>query len=147
MLLSKKVMVVPAMLVSLVLFMTSCSKEQILPVDDEALLSNEILERQPSPGMYTISRFIDTGGDETAQFSGYTFEFQEDGGFIATTNTGSVFEGFWDLNTAETMMEISITGTAALDDLDDDNWTVNRITDLRIRISAPGPDRVQFAKM
>lgn len=146
MLLQKKSMLVPAML-GLILFISSCSKEEILPASDEALLSDEILLRQPSPGVYTIARFMDTGDDETSQFAGYTFEFMADGGLTATTGTGTVFEGFWDLNGAETMMEISITGTPALEDLDDDDWAVSRISNKKMSLSSDGPDRVQFVKM
>ncbi len=45
------------------------------------------------------------------------------------------------------MMEINIAGTAVLADLDDDIWTVNRITNQKIKISAPGPDFVLVTKI
>ena len=130
---------------AIVFTLWSCSKDAVVaPADDEALQAGEVIEKQPKPGIYTITKFIDTGDDETAQFNGYTFEFQADGDFIATTNTGAVFNGFWDLNGAETMMELVISGTNALEDLDDDDWEVIRITNQRIRIKAPGPDKVVF---
>ncbi len=112
-----------------------------LIVQDEATL------RQPSPGTYMIARFIDTGDDETSQFNGYTFEFKSNGVLIATTNTGQKFTGSWQLNSTETMMEISISGNAALNDLDDDDWKVRQITNNRIILSAPGPDVVAFVKI
>jgi len=31
-----------------------------------------------------------------------------------------------------------------LNDLDDDNWRVNRLTNQRISLSKPGPDKVVF---
>jgi len=70
--------------------------------DDEllgtALLSGERLVSDVSPGLYRIIKFIDTGDDETAQFNGYKFRFKANGDLIATTNTGQVFTGSWDLN-------------------------------------------------
>jgi len=89
----------------------------------------------------------DTGDDETAQFNGYTFQFQKDGDLIATTANGEVFNGSWSLNSAETIMTIEISGNEALKDLDDDDWTVVRITNQKIRIKANGPDMVIFSKI
>ena len=119
--------------------------------DDEllgtSLLAGEQLVADVSPGLYQIIKFIDTGDDETAQFNGYKFRFKANGDFIATTNTGQVFTGKWNLNSQGTMMELQIGGNAALKDLDDDNWRVKILTDQRIRISAPGPDVVVFVKI
>lgn len=129
------------------LVISSCTKEEMPVSAIEADTVNEVLLRQPSPGTYTIQRFIDTGDDETSQFTGYTFEFQADGDLIATTAAGAVFNGFWDLNSAETVMEISISGTDALEDLDDDDWAVNKISNKAIKISAPGPDNVMFKRV
>ena len=134
---------------AIVFTLWSCSKDAVVsPVaDEEAMQADEVLAKQPAPGVYKISKFIDTGDDETAQFNGYTFEFQADGDFIATTNNGQVFTGFWDMNGAETMMELSISGNQALEDLDDDDWNVGKITNQRIRISTADPDIVVFVKL
>jgi hypothetical protein len=131
----------------------SCSKESAKPtatttqdLTSTALLPGEIASDIVTPGIYRIFRFIDTGDDETAQFNGYTFDFQADGDLVATTNTGAVFNGRYRLNSAETRMTIVISGTPALEDLDDDDWRVDRLTTTRIRISAPGPDIAVFVR-
>jgi hypothetical protein len=131
------------------LFISSCTDDarSIVPVTDDSGNSTEAAAKEPAPGVYVITRFIDTGGDETAQFNGYTFTFEADGGFIATTSGGQTFNGSWELNNLETVMTLNIAGNEALDDLDDDDWTVGRITNTRIRISAPGPDVVMFTRM
>ncbi len=144
----KKVLMAPLLIVCTLLVLNSCTKEDSatkLPSEDE-LLAGEVVEKQPSPGVYTITKFIDTGDDETAQFNGYTFEFKANGTLIATNN-GQTYTGSWDLNNAETVMTINIAGTNALDDLDDDDWEVIRITNQRIKISAPGPVKVIFTKI
>ena len=133
----------------------SCSKSsdvKLPPLTDENALDNSLKAgentvMQPLFGLYRVAKFIDTGDDETSQFNGYTFEFQADGDLIATTNTGAVHNGSWALNSARTMAEITISGTAALDDLDDDNWNVATLTNLRVVLTAPGPDRVVFVKI
>ncbi len=133
-------------MVGVALTIMSCSKEAPVAVTEQDP-SIEILAKQPTPGIYVVARFIDTGDNETAQFSGYTFEFQADGDLIVTTNTGAVFTGFWDLNSLETMMEISISGNPAVEDLDDDNWHVDKITTNGIALSSPGPDSVRFKRI
>ncbi|MEO6166055.1 MAG: hypothetical protein ABIO46_06880 [Chitinophagales bacterium] len=142
-----KLLAVPALLVC-IMMVTSCTKDQVTPgILDTDFGADEISMKQPDPGTYTIFKFIDTGGDETAQFNGYTFQFQATGALIATTGTGQVFNGSWDLNSAETVMTINISGNAALNDLDDDDWSVVRITNKTIKIKANGPDVVVWKKI
>jgi hypothetical protein len=57
------------------------------------------------------------------------------------------FNGSWDLNSAETVMTLNIAGNNALDDLDDDDWSVTKITNLKIKIKANGPDIVVFERI
>jgi hypothetical protein len=132
------------------LFFASCSKDNsVVPATADTQVSavDDIAMKQVSPGIYKISKFIDTGGNETAQFNGYTFNFMANGVLKVTTGSGQVFTGSWNLNNAQTMMTINIAGTPALQDLDDDNWQVVRITNQFIKIQAPGPDVVTFVKI
>ena len=122
----------------------SCTKENAAPIPLQQSAST-VDALKVTPGTYTVLRFIDTGDDETSQFNGYTFVFRADGRLIARTRNGSVFTGSWRLNSAQTRMTISISGTKALEDLDDDDWKVVKITSLRISLQKPGPDRVVFA--
>jgi hypothetical protein len=138
-----KILAAPVV-VCLMMAASSCQKDNVTTPLDEVLEPGEVAYKQPKPGVYTITKFTDTGDDETAQFNGYTFEFQADGDFIATTGGGTVFNGSWDLNGAETVMTLNIAGNAALNDLDDDDWTVVKITNKKIKIKANGPDVVIF---
>jgi hypothetical protein len=139
-------------LIAIISVLWSCSKEKVAAPaiqqstlsTDDAMQAGEIAVLQLVPGTYTVLKFIDTGDDETSQFNGYSFKFQANGVLAATTNNGKVFRGTWRLNQAQTRMTISITGTKALDDLDDDNWRVVRITNQRINLKKPGPDQVIF---
>src|SRR6187549_2441422 len=133
-----KILAAPVV-VCLMMAASSCQKDNATTPLDEAMAPGEIAFKQPDPGLYKINKFIDTGDDETAQFNGYTFEFQADGDFIATTNNGTVFNGSWSLNGAETEMTLNIAGNAALDDLDDDNWKVIKMTNQKIKLRKNGP--------
>lgn len=142
-----KLIALPVVLFSL-LMVTSCSKDQVIPIiQDEDFGANEIAIKQPKPGLYTIFKFIDTGDDKTGLFSGYTFEFQASGALVVTTNSGMTFNGSWDLNSTETVMTINIAGNNALNNLDDDNWAVVKITNQTIKIKASGPDVVVFKRI
>lgn len=121
----------------------SCSKENAAPVPLQQSAST-VDALNVTPGTYIVSKFIDTGDDETSQFNGYSFVFRSGGTLVARTRSGSIFTGSWKLNSAQTRMTISISGTKALKDLDDDNWQVVKITSLRISLQKPGPDRVIF---
>lgn len=142
--------------VTIAMLFGSCTKNNSLqpPVADQSATVEEqsfsaaaLAARKVSTGVYKISKFTDTGDDETPQFKGYTFEFKSGGVLVATTNTGTIFNGTYRLNSAQTKLVISISGNNALKDLDDDDWKVDAITSVRIRISAPGPDSVVFVKI
>ena len=131
----------------------SCTKEnasvpppqQSSPSSDEpALRAGEVAAANVAPGNYTVFKFIDTGDDITSDYNGYTFKFRADGVLIATTRTGTKFNGTWKLIQQQTKMAIDIHGTRALKNLSDDSWNVVSITNLKISLKKPGPDRVIF---
>ena len=140
----KHILMLLAVLATSSVLLSSCSKDaSMVPSASTTSSTSVIEERKPAPGTYTISKFIDTGDDQTAQFNGYTFTFKKNGGLTATFN-GQTFNGSWSLNSAQTVMTINIAGTNALNDLDDDNWNVVKISMTTIKISANGPDQVTF---
>src|SRR5215217_840527 len=91
-----------AVLAASTFLLSSCSKDNSVVPSSTTTSSSVIEEKRPAPGVYSISRFIDTGDDETNQFNGYTFTFTKNGGFIATFN-GQTFNGSWSLNSAQTV--------------------------------------------
>jgi hypothetical protein len=122
----------------------SCSKQNVIPPAAQQSSVATVDALQVSAGTYSVLRFIDTGEDQTSEFNGYTFVFKAGGTLVARTKNGTTFNGSWKLNSAQTRMTINISGTKALKDLDDDNWTVVNITSTRISLQKPGPDRVVF---
>lgn len=135
---------------SLFLF-AACSKEKVSPpstsqssaTSDEALQPGENLTDSVVIGTYTITKFIDSSVDNTAQFSGYTFEFRANHDFVAHFN-GKAYKGRWRTNAAETKMAINISGTPELDDLDGNDWNIAKLTDHSIVLRRKGPDKVIF---
>lgn len=137
---------------SVLIFATwSCTKEKVqTPAaqqssvsSDDALAPGENLVDSLVYGTYKITKFVDSGVDNSGEFNGYTFEFQSDNDFVAHKN-GVTYNGRWRTNAAQTKMAINITGTAALDDLDGNDWAITKTTDTRIIIQRKGPDKVVF---
>ena len=139
----------PAMVIILLLW--SCTKSELAtpptPVQSASDESASSTAAMLSPGLYRITRFVDDGRNETAEFKGYTFNFQADGDLIARTNEGERVEGEWKLNNNGTRMEIKISGKGALDGIDDDDWIVVSLTGSQIIIRNLDPDRVVFTKI
>src|SRR5205085_3426657 len=111
-----KVFAVPFVMICVMMIAASCQKDSSTVPADEVLAPGEVEMKQPDPGTYTITKFIDTGDDQTSQFNGYTFKFKTNGDLVATAPNGDVFNGSWSLNSAETVMTINISGTNALND-------------------------------
>ncbi|GAA4974092.1 hypothetical protein GCM10023315_25710 [Algibacter aquimarinus] len=83
------------------------------------------IESVAKSGTWRITNFNDSGQDETADFAGYTFSFNNDGTLVATNGTNTV-NGTW-----------SITND---DSSDDDNSN----DDIDFNISFPVPETNDF---
>lgn len=141
-----RVLAIPTVSVCMMMMIISCSKEdQITPAKTVQPTPSEILEKQINPSVYIVTRFIDNGQDQTAEFNGYTFQFFANGGLLASFGETNV-TGTWSLDSTETVLSIDISGTGNLNDIDDDNWNVIRITNNGFRIQKSGPDVVIFHK-
>jgi len=89
----------------LLLFM-SCSN------DDDSSSNNNVqndIESHVQSGTWRISNFVDSGADETSDFTGYNFTF-ESSGILNANNGSNDFNGTW-----------SVTNNDSNDDSPDDN--------------------------
>lgn len=87
------------------LFM-SCSN------DDDSSSNNNVqndIENNVQSGTWRISNFVDSGEDETSDFTGYNFTF-ESSGILNANNGNNDFNGTW-----------SVTNSDSNDDSPDDN--------------------------
>ena len=127
----------------------ACNKSEVIsPATVHSESTDELTTNATlSPGIYKITKFIDDGVKETAEFKGYRFNFQADGDLIARTNEEERVEGTWKLNSNGTRLEIKISGTGALDGIDDDDWIVVDINSNEISLRTPDPDRVVFTRI
>ncbi|MGB5263000.1 MAG: hypothetical protein WBN28_05330 [Lutimonas sp.] len=106
--LKKNYLLLTGILLLLVIF--SCS-------DDDKDEPNDIkdeIESEVQKGTWRISKFIDSGDDETSDFNGYDFIFRDSGVLNANNGTNN-YDGTW-----------SITDSNSNDDsLDDLHFNIN----------------------
>ncbi|RZJ71473.1 hypothetical protein [Flavobacterium sp.] len=88
-----KKFLLPALFATLSLFTVSCSS------DDDGPRPNQ----DPTPavtvvtqGNWSITNFVDNGVDKTADFTGYTFTFNNDN-VIAVNGNGETISGTWSI--------------------------------------------------
>ena len=86
-------------------------------------------------GEWQISYYAERSKDETSDYSGYRFFFDDNGTFRAVTPANVTFTGSWKRTTDDGLprLVISITGNEDLDELDDD-WVLNSLSDSKIEL-------------
>lgn len=107
---------------SMFLLLMSCKKEDVK--------QKKNIEKEVSSGTWRISNFVDSGVDETVNFSGYNFTFKDDGTLTAS-NGSSTFTGTWsvsdsnsqDDNLDDLHFNINFNLTNNFEDLNDD-WDI-----------------------
>ena len=117
-------------MLSLTLMSTQCSKDDDFLNDnsEEIMLVKNIAES----GTWYISSYIVSGQDETNDYNGYTFTFNNDGTVVATNGSNNL-NGTWsvtdssnsndDSNSIDDIdfnLMFSVPTTSVFDDLNDD---------------------------
>ncbi len=100
-------------ILSLLLTILGCSSdEDDNPNDDN---SQEILqiENEVESGTWRISSYIDSGENETSDFTGYNFTFTTDGSLVATNGT-TTYSGTWSVTNSSN----SSNDSSSDDDID-----------------------------
>lgn len=124
--------------------------------------SNQIAEANQvaQSGTWRISYFWDTDKDETSNFAGYEFSFNNDGTLVAVRNTSTV-NGTWSVTSSSSSssssgdidfnISFAVPQDSDFDDLIDD-WDVISISDTKIELTDVsggngGTDFLTFVKI
>lgn len=88
-------------------------------------------------GTWRVSLFIDSGNDETSDFTGFSFTFNQDGSLSASRNTFSR-TGTWSVNSSSNRFIIDlgpkITTNEPLGELTDD-WVILSQSNTELKLS------------
>jgi flagellar hook-associated protein FlgK len=114
----------------LAILAASCSSDSNDDNPMDTAASVEAVSNLATSGTWRISSFIDSGTDETNDFTGYSFSFNSDGSLVADNGT-AIITGTW-----------SITSDDSSDDSDD--YDSSDDIDFNILFSAP-PDFAELS--
>ena len=112
-----------AMLVAAIVtvsFLNSCKKESSENTQNQ-------VETNVEDGTWRITKFVDSGDDETSDFSGYNFTF-EDSGVLQASNGSNNYTGTWSISDSNSSdysqddldFNINFNLTNDFEDLNDD---------------------------
>jgi hypothetical protein len=121
-------------LLALTISLASCSKS-----NDVNPSSSSTDKTQQVTGNWTVTNYIDSGKNETSDYSGYSFAFNTGGVLEAISGSGT-YTGTWrignsssDDDSSSNRLVITITGNKEMDHLQDD-WVIVSISDTKISL-------------
>ncbi|SFT44397.1 hypothetical protein SAMN05216474_0601 [Lishizhenia tianjinensis] len=122
------------------LVLGACSKSKTTQKEMDNLKDSAML------GDWTVSKMIDSGDDETSNFQGYIFSFNEDGTLVATNNVNT-YNGTWSVTSSDSGSDDDSSDDSDIDfniafnvpesnDFDDliDDWDVLSHSDNKIEL-------------
>jgi hypothetical protein len=119
-------------LITMTISLVSCSKS-----NDDNPSSNSNNKTGQVSGNWTVTYYLDSGKDETSDYSGYSFSFNS-GDVLQALNGSNTFTGTWtignsssDDDSSSNKLVINITGNKEMDHLQDD-WLIVKLTDTEI---------------
>lgn len=136
-----------------ILFFISCSNEDDSPATS---IQNQVQENVQK-GTWRITKFIDSGDDETNHFTGYSFTFNSSG-IINASNGINSYNGTWSITDSNSNddsqddldFNINFNLTNDFEDLDDDwdfvSQTSTKIELIDISGGNGGTDYLTFEK-
>ena len=150
------------LMLSITLMSSMCSSD-----DDDGTPNNNSqqiaeIENDIQSGTWRITSFIDSGQNETSDFSGYDFSFNSDGSLVATNGTNTQ-TGTWSITDDDSSDDDSssdddidfniffpVPDTNNFEDLNDD-WDIVTATSTRIELidisgGNGGTDMLTFEK-
>lgn len=134
---------------ALILSVTSCKKDDVK--------QKEAIESEIADGSWRISFFNDSGSNETANFNGYNFTFNNDGS-LSASNGSNTYSGTWSItdsnsddDSADDLdFNINFNLTNDFEDLNDD-WDIVSHTSTELKLidvsgGNGGTDELTFVK-
>jgi len=98
----------------------ACSSDDDSNDNNSNTNSAEQVAQIAESGTWRISSFIDSGQDETSDFNGYTFTFNNDGTLVASNGTNTI-EGSWSVMDDNSNDSSDDDGNST----DDDDFIIN----------------------
>ena len=156
-----KIRILKIVVIAISIVMTSaCSSDDNNDSNNNSANQVADASQVAQSGTWRISKFIDSGTDETSDFAGYEFSFNSDGTLVATKNNSTV-NGTWSVTSSSSSssssgdidfnISFAVNPDSDFDDLIDD-WDVVEITNSKIELTDVsggngGTDFLTFTKI
>lgn len=120
-------------------FLASCTSEDSVTEIATDIDITEVEDIMSTDNWY-ISSFIDSDKDETSDFAGYEFSFNDDGSVVATKGTTSI-TGTWSIShsdddddsSSDPDFNLFFAGNDLFEDLNDD-WDIINYSPVKIEL-------------
>ena len=116
-----------ALLVTCVILFSACSEEDDstnnTTTNEAANQLAQQVETSMETGTWIITKFIDSGNDETNHFNSYTFSFNTDGSLVANNGTTTV-SGSWSVAVDNSSGNSSDDDSSSSDDSNDVDFNI-----------------------
>jgi len=146
-------------LIMLVAFVSSCSSDDDNGDTDNQNNNADQTTQIAEDGTWEVAQFIDSGNDETSDFTGFVFTFSSDGSLTANKGELSVI-GTWSVTDSDSSSDddnidfnifFDVPETNDFKDLNDD-WDLVSATNLKIELvdvsgGNGGTDNLVFEKI
>lgn len=154
----KDLIPIPILLITMVI--ASCSKEEGNSTNETDALNSDAIKSAMANGSWQISYYFDTDTEETAEFTGFVFNFNADG-ILNATDGNTALSGAWsiedsDNDTADSMddyteFNILFSSPAKFAELSDD-WEIKSFSSSKIELidasgGNGGTDYLTFEKI
>lgn len=99
-------------------------------------------------GTWTVGLYYENGNDETDNFLGYVFDFKTNGTMAVTKPSGDIVNGSWSYDDGASKYIISISGSGALDKVNN-SWLIVSKSSSLIELKDDNitkDDRISFKK-
>lgn len=131
------------------LLLSACKKDDVKAI--------EAIESEMTSGSWRITRYVDSGNDETSDYAGYNFTFSSSGALSATNGT-TTYSGTWSVTDSNSNddseddvdFNIYLSATGNFEDLNDD-WDIsshssNSLSLIDVSGGNGGTDELVFTK-
>lgn len=125
-------------------FFVACSTD-----DDSNTLTSTAIQTNISTDSWRITRFVDSGFDETNDFANYVFTFNSSGSLTATNGTNT-YTGTWSITSDDDVpndidLNILFNLTNDFEDLNED-WDIISNSATKIELRDDGVDYLTFER-
>lgn len=109
---------------------------------DDDMSGNDISVIVTEATEWRVTYYWDKDKDETSDFQGYSFQFEDDGSLLAFQGGNLTFTGSWSVNSSSNKLVLNLGQLEPLDELTDD-WLIINKSNVRIELKDDNDEHLE----